>query len=116
MEEEFKKELTTLWERGGVKFNHFEHVTQEQCNKIIEETPKKYEKKITGSTFLQDQASTDSADTVDTTKNYTKQGVKQNCWAKILRYKSSQNKKASAIYDLVSARYNRTIDWVRCFL
>ena len=44
MEEEFKKELTTLWERGGVKFNHFEFVTQEQCNKIIEETPKKYEK------------------------------------------------------------------------
>ena len=46
MEEEFKKELTTLWERGGVKFNHFEFVTQEQCNKIIEETPKKYEKKL----------------------------------------------------------------------
>ena len=45
MEEEFKKELTTLWERGGVKFNHFEFVIQEQCNKIIEETPKKYEKK-----------------------------------------------------------------------
>ena len=45
MEEEFKKGLTTLWERGGVKFNHFEFVTQEQCNKIIEDTPKKYEKK-----------------------------------------------------------------------
>ena len=44
MEEEFKKALTNLWERGGVKFNHFEFVTQEQCNKIIEETPKKYEK------------------------------------------------------------------------
>ena len=73
-------------------------------------------KKKTGSTFLQDQVSTDSADTVDTTKNYTKQGVKENCWAKILRYKSSQNKKATAIYDLVSAGYNRTIDWVRCFL
>ena len=45
MEEEFKKELTTLWERGGAKFNHFEFVTQEQCNKLIEDTPKKYEKK-----------------------------------------------------------------------
>ena len=46
MEEEFMKELTTLWERGSVKFIHFEFVTQEQCNKITEETPKKYEKKL----------------------------------------------------------------------
>ena len=34
-------------------------------------------------------------------KSYSKQGVEPNMWAKILRYKSSDNKKAKAIYEAV---------------
>ena len=58
---------------GGIEFNHFEFVTQQQCDKIIQDTPKKYEKKIVASTFLREQNSTDSS-TVESTKNY---GVKK---------------------------------------
>ena len=76
-----------MWEKQGIEFNHFEFVTQQQCDKIIWDTPKKYEKKITASTFLREQHSSDSS-TVESTKNYTKQGVEANCWAKILHYKS----------------------------
>ena len=101
--------------KGGIEFNHFEFVTQQQCDKIIQGTPKKYEKKLTASTFLREQHSSDSS-TVESTKNYTKQEVEANCWTKILHYKSSQNKKAKAIYDIINTRYNRTIDWVRIFL
>ena len=115
MAEEIKKQLTTMWEKVGIKFNHFEFVTQQQCDKIIQDTPKKYEKKIAASTFLREQNSSNSS-TVESTKNYKKQGVEANCWAKILHYKSSQNKKAKAIYDLINTKYNRTIDWVRLFL
>ena len=46
MAEEIKKQLTTMWEKGGIEFNHFEFVTQQQCDKIIQDTPKKYEKKL----------------------------------------------------------------------
>ena len=115
MAEEIKKQLTTMWEKGGIEFNNFEFVTWQQCDKIMQNTPKKYEKKIAASTFLMEQNSSDSS-TVESTKNYTKQGVEANCWAKILHYKSSQNKKAKAIYDLINTRYNRAIDWVRLFL
>ena len=45
MAEEIKKQLATTWEKGGIEFNHFEFVTQQQCDKIIQDTPKKYEKK-----------------------------------------------------------------------
>ena len=44
--------------------------------------PPRNMKKLTGSTFLQDQAST--AHTVDTTRNYTKQGVKETAGPKFL--------------------------------
>ena len=115
MAEEIKKQLTTMWVKGGIEFNHFEFVTQQQCDRIIQDTPKKYEEKITASTFLREQNSSDSS-TVESTKNYTNQGVQANCWAKILHYKSSQKKKAKAIYDLINTRYNRTRDWVRLFL
>ena len=115
MAEEIKKQLTTMWEKGGIEFNHFEFVIQQQCDKIIQDTAKKYQKKIVASTFLIEQNSSDIS-TVESTKNYTKQGVEANCWAKIPHYKSSQNKKAKAIYDLINTRYNRTIDWVRLFL
>ena len=90
MTEEIKKQLTTMWEKGGIEFNHFEFVTQQQCDKIIQDTPKKYKKKITASTFLREHNFSDSS-TVESSKNYIKQGVKANCWAKILHYKSSQN-------------------------
>ena len=116
MAEEIKKQLTTMWENGGgVEFNHFEFVTQQQCDKIIQDTPKKYKKKIRASTFLREQNSSDSS-TLESTQNYKMQGVEANCWVTILHYKSSQNKKANAIYDLINTRYNRTIDWVRLFL
>ena len=29
MAEEIKKQPTTMWERGGIEFNHFEFVTQQ---------------------------------------------------------------------------------------
>ena len=46
MAEEIKKQLATMWERGGgIEFNHFKFVSQQQCDKIIQDTPKKYEKK-----------------------------------------------------------------------
>ena len=116
MAEEIKKQLTAMWEKGGgIEFNRFEFVTQQQCEKIIQDTPKKYEKKNTSSAFLREQNSSDSS-TVESTKNYTKQKVEESCWAKILHYKSSQNKKAKAIYELINTRYNRTIEWVRLFL
>ena len=101
--------------KGGIEFNHFEFVTQQQWDKIIQDTSKKHEEKNAVNTFLREQNSSDSS-IVESTKNYTKQGVEANCWAKIIHYKSSQNKKAKAIYDLINTRYNRTIDWVRLFL
>ena len=85
MAEEIKKQLTTMWGKGGgIEFNHFEFVPQQQCDKLIQETPRKCEKKITASTFLREQNSSDSS-TVESTKNYTKQGVEANYWAKILQ-------------------------------
>ena len=33
MAEEIKKQLTTMWEKGGIEFNHFESVSQQQCDK-----------------------------------------------------------------------------------
>ena len=59
MAEEINKQLATLWEKGGIEFSHFEFVTQQQCDKKIHDTPKKYEEKITASTFLREQHSSD---------------------------------------------------------
>ena len=67
-----------------------------------------------GSSFLEDQAKADfgSDSTSKSGKSYNKQGVEPNVWDKILRYKSSVNKRAKAIYEAVNAQYSRTIDWV----
>ena len=46
MAEEIKKQLTTMWVKRGIEFNHFEFVSQQQCDKIIQDTPKKYGKKL----------------------------------------------------------------------
>ena len=73
MAEEIKKQLTNMWEKGEVEFNHFEFVTQQQCDKIIQDTPKKYEKKIAASTFLREQNSSDSS-TVESTKTTQSRG------------------------------------------
>ena len=46
MTEEIKKQLTTMWEKGGIEFNHFEFVTQQQCDKIIQIHPRNTRKKL----------------------------------------------------------------------
>ena len=108
-----KEQLTGLWGKEPIQFHHFEFVTQDQVEKIINETPRKYEKKV-GSSFLKDQARGDfgSDSSSKSGKSYSKQGVEPNVWAKILRYKSSDNKTAKAIYEAVIAKYSRTMDWV----
>ena len=74
----------------------------------------KNRKKKVGSSFLKDQTKADfgSCSSYKSSKSYNKQGVEPNVWAKILRYKSSENKRAKAIYEAVNANYSRTIDWV----
>ena len=52
MAKDIKKELSQLWRKEPIQFHHFEFVTEEQINKIINDIPKKYEKKV-GSSFLQ---------------------------------------------------------------
>ena len=113
MEKEILKQLTDLWGKKPIPFHHFEFVTQDQLEKIINDTPRKYEKKV-GSSFLKDQARGDfgSDNSSKSGKSYSKQGVEPNVWAKILTYKSSDNKRAMAIYEAVNAKYSRTIDWV----
>ena len=46
MAEEIKKQLTTMWEKGGIEFNNFEFVTQQQRDKIMQNTPKNMRKKL----------------------------------------------------------------------
>ena len=67
-----------------------------------------------GSSFLKDQAKADfgSDSSSKSGKSCNKQGVEPNVWAKILRYKSSDNKRAKAISEAVNAKYSNTIDWV----
>ena len=45
MPKEIKKQLTDLWAKERIQFHHFEFVTQDQIDKIINDTPRKYEKK-----------------------------------------------------------------------
>ena len=45
MATEIKKQLTDIWAKEPIQFHHFEFVTQDQIDKIIHDTPKKYEKK-----------------------------------------------------------------------
>ena len=113
MAKEIKKQLTELWGKEPMRFHHFEFVTQDQVEKIINDTPRNMEKKV-GSSFLKDQARGDfgSDSSSKSGKSYSKQGVEPNVWAKILRYKSSDNKRAKAIYEAVNAKYSRTVDWV----
>ena len=107
MAKEIKKQLSDLWGKKPIQLHHFEFVTEDQINKIINDTPKKISKKV-GSSFLKDQAKSDfgSDSSSKSSKSYNKQGVEPNVWAKILRYKSSEN------YEAVNAKYSRTIDWV----
>ena len=51
MAKDIKKELSQLWRKEPIQFHHFEFFTEEQINKIINDIPKKYEKKV-GSSFL----------------------------------------------------------------
>ena len=110
MAKDIKKELSQLLGKEPIQFHHFEFITEEQINKIINDIPKKYEKKV-GSSFLKDQAKADFGSD-SSSKSYKKQGVEANVWAKILRYKSSDNKRAKAIYEAVNRKYSRVIDWV----
>ena len=66
-----------------------------------------------GSSFLKDQARGDfGSDSFSKSgKSYSKQGVEHNVWAKILRYKSSDNKRTKVIYKADNAKYSRTRDW-----
>ena len=70
--------------------------------------------KKVGSSFLKDQAKAvfGSDSSSKRSKSCNKQGVEPNVWAKILRYKSSENKGAKAICEALNAKYSRTIDWV----
>ena len=113
MAKDIKKQLSDLWGKEPIQLHHFEFITEDQINKIINDIPKKYEKKV-GSSFLKDQAKVDfgSDSSSKSSKSYNKQGVEPNVWAKILRYKSSENKRAKAIYEAVNAKYSRIIDWV----
>ena len=52
MEKENKKQLSDLWGKQHIQFHHFEFVTQDQPEKIINDTPRKYKKKQVGSSFL----------------------------------------------------------------
>ena len=72
--------------------------------------PRNMRKKV-GSSLLQDQSKADFGSD-SSSKSYKKQGVEPNVWAKILRYKSSDNKRAKAIYEAVNTKYSRVIDWV----
>ena len=92
-----------------MQFHHFEFVTQDQINKIINDTPKKM--KNVESSFLKDQAKADfgSDSSSKNSKSYNKEGVEPSVWAKILRYKSSENRKAKTRYEAVNAKYSRTI-------
>ena len=45
MATEIKKQLTDLWGKEPIQFHHFEFVTQDQIDKILNAIPKKYEKK-----------------------------------------------------------------------
>ena len=105
-----KKELSDLWGKEPIQFHHFKFITEEQINKIINGIPKKYEKNV-GSSFLKEQAKADFGSD-SSSKSYKKQGVEPKVWAKILRYKSSDNKRAKAIYEAVNTKYSRVIDWV----
>ena len=112
MAKDIKKQLSDLWGKEPIQFHYFEFITEDQINKIINDIPKKYEKKV-GSSFLKDQAKADfgSDSSSKSSKSYKKQDVEPNVWAKILRYKSSENKRAKAIYEAVNAKYSRIIDW-----
>ena len=44
MAQEIKKQLSDLWGKEPVQFHHFEFVTQDQLEKILNDTPRKYEK------------------------------------------------------------------------
>ena len=110
MAKDIKKELSQLWHKEPIQFYDFEFVTEEQINKIINDIPKKYEKKV-GSSFLKEQSKADFGSD-SSSKSYKKQGVEPNVWGKILRYKSSDNKRAKAIYEAVNTKYSRVIDWV----
>ena len=45
MAKEIKKQLSDLWGKAPKQLHHFEFVTEDQINKIINDTPKKYQKK-----------------------------------------------------------------------
>ena len=45
MAKDIKKEFSDLWGKEPIQFHHFEFITKEQINKIINDIPKKYEKK-----------------------------------------------------------------------
>ena len=86
MAQEIKKQLSDLWGKEPIQFHHFEFVTQDKLEKILNDIPRKYEKKV-GSSFLKDQARGDfgSDSSSKSGKSYSKQGVEPNMWAKILR-------------------------------
>ena len=46
MAKEIFKKLTDLWAKEPIQLHHFEFVTQDQIDKIINDTPRKYEKKV----------------------------------------------------------------------
>ena len=46
MAKDIRKELSQLWHNEPIQFHHFEFVTEEQINKIINDIPKKYEEKV----------------------------------------------------------------------
>ena len=45
MATEILKQLTDLWGKEPIQFSHFEFVAQDQIDKILNDIPKKYEKK-----------------------------------------------------------------------
>ena len=45
MVKDIKKQLSELWDKEPIQFHHFEFITEDKINKIINDIPKKYEKK-----------------------------------------------------------------------
>ena len=106
MATEIKKQLTDLWGKEPIQFHHFEFVTQDQIDKVLNDIPKKYEK------IRIKLKQTLAVIVLPKVERAITNGVEPNVWAKILRYKSSDNKRAKAIYEAVNVKYSRTKDWV----
>ena len=109
MEKEIKQQLNDLWGKKPIQSIILNFLLKTKLIKLSMTHPKNILK--VWSSFLKDQAKAyfGSDSSSKSSKSYNKQGVEPNVWAKILRYKSSENRTAKAIYEAVNAKYSRTI-------